>query len=62
MARIKDFAKDLGLDIKEALDLIEKAGLGARQSGGSIEDSEKSTVLHILNKKSEKKMNSCTLR
>ena len=48
MARIKDFAKDLGLDIKEALDLMEKAGLGARQSGGSIEDSEKSTVLHIL--------------
>ncbi len=48
MARIKDFAKDLGIDIKEALELIEKAGLGARQSGGSIEDSEKSTVLHVI--------------
>ncbi len=48
MARIKDFAKDLNIDIKEALELIEKAGLGARQSGGSIEDSEKSSVLHML--------------
>ena len=48
MARIKDFAKDLGIDIKDALDIIEKAGLGARQTTGSIEDSEKSTVLHML--------------
>ncbi len=48
MARIKDFAKDLGLDISETLALIEKAGLGARQSTGSIEDSEKSTVLHVI--------------
>ncbi|MBO5439620.1 MAG: translation initiation factor IF-2 [Clostridia bacterium] len=48
MARIKDFAKDLGIDIKEALELIEKAGLGSKQSGGSIENDEISTVLHVL--------------
>ena len=48
MARIKDFAIDLGLDIKEVLDIIEKAGLGKRQSSGNIEDSEKSTALHYL--------------
>ena len=48
MARIKDFAKDINMDVKEVLELIEKAGLGTRQSSGSIEDSEKSTVLHVL--------------
>ena len=40
MARIKDFAKDLGLDIKETLELIEKYELGQKQSGGNIEDGE----------------------
>ena len=48
MARIKDFAKDLGLDINETIALIEKAGLGARQSTGSIDDAEKSSVLHVI--------------
>ncbi|MBQ4585059.1 MAG: translation initiation factor IF-2 [Clostridia bacterium] len=40
MARIKDFAKDLGLDIKDALALIEKYGLGQKQQAGNIEDEE----------------------
>ena len=48
MARIKDFAKDFNLDIKDALDLIERAGLGARQSGANIEADEISTVLNVL--------------
>ena len=50
MARIKDFAKDFNLDIKDALDLIERAGLGARQSGASIEADEISTALNVLTK------------
>ena len=48
MARIKDFAKDFNLDIKDALDLIERAGLGARQSGANIEANEISAVVNIL--------------
>ena len=48
MARIKDFAKDFNLDIKDALDLIERAGFGARQSGANIEADEISSVLNIL--------------
>ena len=48
MARIKDFAKDFNLDIKDALELIERAGLGARQSGGSIEAGEISLVINTL--------------
>ncbi len=48
MARIKDFAKDFNLDIKDALELIERAGLGARQSGANIEADEISTVLNVL--------------
>jgi len=48
MARIKDFAKDFNLDIKDALDLIERAGLGARQSGANIETNEISAVVNIL--------------
>ncbi len=50
MARIKDFAKDFNLDIKDALDLIERAGLGARQSGANIEADEISTALDVLTK------------
>ena len=48
MARIKDFAKDFNLDIKDALDLIERAGLGARQSSANIEANEISVVVNIL--------------
>ena len=48
MARIKDFASDFNLDIKDALELIERAGLGARQSGANIEADEISTVLNVL--------------
>ena len=48
MARIKDFAKDFNLDIKDALDLIEKAGFGARQSGGNVEADEISVILNVL--------------
>ncbi|MBQ7761673.1 MAG: translation initiation factor IF-2 [Clostridia bacterium] len=46
MARIKDFAKDLGLDIKDALVIIEKYGLGQKQITGNIEDEEISTFLN----------------
>ena len=48
MARIKDFAKDFNLDIKDALDLIKKAGLGDRQSGANIESDEISKVVNML--------------
>ena len=48
MARIKDFAKDFNLDIKDALELIERAGLGARQSGANIEADEISAVVNVL--------------
>ena len=48
MARIKDFAKNFNLDMKDALDLIERAGLGARQSGATIEANEISAVLNIM--------------
>ena len=48
MARIKDFAKDFNLDIKDALELIERAGFGARQSGANIEANEISAVVNIL--------------
>ena len=58
MARIKDFATDLNIDVKEVLALIEKVGLGTRQTGGSIDDKEKSTVLHALTMEREiKEMN-----
>ena len=48
MARIKDFAKDFNLDIKDALSLIERAGLGARQSGANIEANEISAVVNVM--------------
>ena len=48
MARIKDFAKDFNLDIKDALELIKRAGLGERQSGANIDASEISVVVNIL--------------
>ena len=47
MARIKDFAKDLGLDIKEACDLCASYGLGAKQVSGNIDDAE---IALFLNK------------
>ncbi len=47
MARIKDFAKDLDLDIKDALELIEKYGLGQKQSTGNIDSEE---IAIFLNK------------
>ena len=40
MARIKDFAKDLGLDIKEAVELAASYGLGTKQVSGNIDDNE----------------------
>ena len=46
MARIKDFAKDLGLDIKEACDLCASYGLGTKQISGNIEDSEIAVFLN----------------
>ena len=47
MARIKDFARDISLDIKDTLDLIAKYGLGEKQIGGNIEDFE---IAIFLNK------------
>ena len=46
MARIKDFAKDLGLDIKEAVELIANYGLGTKQSTGNIDDGEMAIFLN----------------
>ncbi len=46
MARIKDFAKDLGLDIKEAVELIASYGLGTKQSSGNIDDGEMAIFLN----------------
>ena len=48
MARIKDFAKDLGLDIKEACELAAKYGLGTKQSSGNIDDGEIAVFLNKL--------------
>ena len=47
MARIKDFAKDLGLDIKDTIELIATYGLGTKQSSGNIDDGE---IAIFLNK------------
>ena len=48
MARIKDFAKDLGLDIKDAVALIADYGLGTKQASGNIEDNEIAIFLNKL--------------
>ena len=55
MARIKDFAKDINMDVKEALELCERAGLKGKTSSGSIDDAEMSTVLHVLTTERELK-------
>ena len=44
----QDFAKDLGLDIKEACELAAKYGLGAKQSSGNIDDGEIAVFLNKL--------------
>ena len=48
MARIKDFAKDLGLDIKDACELATKYGLGTKQASGNIDDGEIAIFLNKL--------------
>ena len=48
MARIKDFAKDLGLDIKDAVALIADYGLGTKVASGNIEDNEIAIFLNKL--------------
>ena len=48
MARIKDFAKDLGLDIKEVVELCSTYSLGAKQAGGNIDDNEMAIFLNKL--------------
>ena len=48
MAKIKDFAKDLGLDLKDALDLIERASVKTKANGTTIDDGDLSTVLHVF--------------
>ena len=55
MARIKDFAKDINMDVKEALELCERAGLKGKTSSGSIDDAEMSIVLHVLTTERELK-------
>ena len=55
MARIKDFAKDINMEVKEALELFERAGLKGKTSSGSIDDAEMSTVLHVLTTERELK-------
>ena len=49
MARIKDFAKDLGLEIKDTIELIASYGLGTKQSSGNIDDGEMAIFLNKLN-------------
>ncbi len=46
--RIKDFAKDINMDVKELIELAQRAGLGTKTSSSSLEDSELSTILHVL--------------
>ena len=48
MARIKDFAKDLGLDIKDAIELAGSYGLGTKQASGNIDDNEMAIFLNKL--------------
>ena len=48
MTKIKDFAKDLGLDLKDALDLIERAGVKIKANATNIENGDMSTVLHVF--------------
>ena len=48
MAKIKDFAKDLGLEIKDAIDLCASYGLGTKQAGGNIEDGEIAIFINKL--------------
>ncbi|MBQ4509695.1 MAG: translation initiation factor IF-2 N-terminal domain-containing protein, partial [Clostridia bacterium] len=50
MAKIKDFAKDLGLDLKDAFELIERSGVKIKSNATTIEDSDISTVLNALTK------------
>ncbi len=50
MAKIKDFAKDLGLDLKDAFELIERSGVKIKSNATTIEDSDISTVLNTLTK------------
>ena len=46
--RIKDFAKDINMDVKELIELAQRAGLGTKTSSSSLEDSALSTILHVL--------------
>ena len=55
MARIKDFAKDINMEVKEALELFERAGLKGKTSSGSIDEAEMSTALHVLTTERELK-------
>ena len=48
MARIKDFAKDLGLDIKDAIELASDYGLGTKQVSGNIDENEMAIFLNKL--------------
>ncbi len=48
MARIKDFAKDLGLDIKDTIELASSYGLGTKQASGNIDDGEIAIFLNKL--------------
>ena len=48
MAKIKDFAKDLGLDLKSTTDLIERANVKLKSNATTIENNDISRVLDFL--------------
>ncbi|MBR2024775.1 MAG: hypothetical protein IKA02_03080, partial [Clostridia bacterium] len=48
MAKIKDFAKDLGMDLKSTMELIERSGVKIKSNATNIENNDISTVLHVL--------------
>ena len=48
MARIKDFARDINLDIKDAMEIIEKAGFADKKEAGNIEEEEIAIVLNYM--------------
>ncbi len=46
--RIKDFAKDINMDVKDVIELASKAGLGTKTTSSNLEDAEIGAILHVL--------------
>ena len=46
--RIKDFAKDINMDVKDVIELAIKAGLGNKTTSSSLENDEIGTILHFI--------------